>query len=284
MASTVPPPGAVVRVNSTVPPPGVRVTSSAWVKTLKEEIKGGPDKADPSIFADADEDSEIRVPSQETLRVPSDISSTRILSNDSAIEALAAAALSDLPTSRVHSHASIGTVSLGDAAAATTVGQLSGQRTSTIEFLKKVGLLQSASLTTDSLVQKSLQDADPTLHQRKRPASPPKKESKDDMEVFDEKELKEWDILSGRGGKSNHHPGNKRFRQVVEEMKEKYRVTNVKTDKTALSKAIVAYVDGYGGRFLKKISPGKWRLMTTSESRKKTSQALRETKELKWKL
>jgi hypothetical protein len=100
-------------------------------------------------------------------------------------------------------------------------------------------------------------------------------------------EITDADILSGRGGKSNHHVGNKRFRHLVSEMKAMYRSSGQKTDKTALSRGIIEYVHSYGGRFL--IQDGtandrQWRVMTTIEARKKTSQALRETKVLKWTL
>ena len=85
------------------------------------------------------------------------------------------------------------------------------------------------------------------------------------------------------GGKSNHHVGNKRYRQVVSEMKNMYRSTEAKTVKTDLSRAIVDHVCSYGGRFVKKDeASGKYYLLTKAEARKKTSQALRETKALKW--
>jgi hypothetical protein len=84
-------------------------------------------------------------------------------------------------------------------------------------------------------------------------------------------------------GKSNHHSGNKRYRQVVSEMKRTYQSTGAKTAKTDLSRAIVEHVVGYGGRFLKKDeSTGQYFLLTKAQARRKTSQALRETKELKW--
>jgi hypothetical protein len=93
----------------------------------------------------------------------------------------------------------------------------------------------------------------------------------------------EFDVLCGRGGKSNHHAGNKKYRQVVSEMKARYRTMEAKAAKTDLSRAIVDHVYGYGGRFLKlDRTSGKYEVMSTLESRKKTSQALRETKELKW--
>ena len=91
------------------------------------------------------------------------------------------------------------------------------------------------------------------------------------------------DVLCGRGGLSNHHPGNKRFRRVVNEMKNTYRTTEAKNLKTDLSRAIVEHVCGYGGRFIRKDEKkGRYHVLTKAEARRKTSQALRETKELKW--
>lgn len=93
----------------------------------------------------------------------------------------------------------------------------------------------------------------------------------------------EADVLCGRGGLSNHHPGNKRFRRVVSEMKRTYRSTETKNSKTSLSRAIVDHVCNYGGRFIRKDDKtGRYHVLTKADARKKTSQALRETKELKW--
>ncbi len=91
------------------------------------------------------------------------------------------------------------------------------------------------------------------------------------------------DVLCGRGGKSNHHPGNKRYRQVISQMKSGYRQIGNKTAKTDLSRAIVDHVYEYGGRFLRyEKAIGKFIVLTPSEARKKTSQALREAKDVKW--
>lgn len=96
-------------------------------------------------------------------------------------------------------------------------------------------------------------------------------------------QVKEFDVLCGRGGKTNHHNGNKRYRQVVNEMKLMYRRTEAKTLKTDLSKAIVEHVCNYGGRFVKlDTKSGKYFILTKTEARKKTSQALREMKVIKW--
>lgn len=95
--------------------------------------------------------------------------------------------------------------------------------------------------------------------------------------------IRETDVLCGRGGRSNHAPGNKRYRRVISEMKQTYKNTEAKSNKTDLSRAIVDHVCQYGGRFIKKEeSTGRYYVLTRGEARKKTSQALRESKALKW--
>ena len=66
-------------------------------------------------------------------------------------------------------------------------------------------------------------------------------------------------------------------------MRSNYRNIEAKSAKTDLSRAIVEHVTSYGGRFVKvDKTTGKFYVLTVAEARKKTSQALRETKELKW--
>lgn len=89
--------------------------------------------------------------------------------------------------------------------------------------------------------------------------------------------------LTGRGGRSNHHAGNKRYRHVISDMKLMYKKSEAKAIKTDLSRAIVDHVCKYGGRFIKKeVTTGRYYVLTRGEARKKTSQALREAKALKW--
>ena len=95
--------------------------------------------------------------------------------------------------------------------------------------------------------------------------------------------VRQEDVMCGRGGRSNHHSGNKRYRQVISDLKMMYRKTEDKTTKTDLSRAIVEHVCHYGGRFIrldKKV--GRYYILSMADARKKTSQALRDSKELKW--
>ena len=62
-------------------------------------------------------------------------------------------------------------------------------------------------------------------------------------------------------------------------MKEKYRNTEDKDEKTDLSRSIVDQVCDYGGKFIKKDSTGRYYVLTKAEARIKTSQALRENRD-----
>merc|ERR1712224_1096754 len=60
------------------------------------------------------------------------------------------------------------------------------------------------------------------------------------------------DVLMGRGGRSNHHPGNQRYRKEIERVEEFYKSTDDKDEKTSISETLVLYVQSYGGNFLEK--------------------------------
>jgi len=97
------------------------------------------------------------------------------------------------------------------------------------------------------------------------------------------------DVLTGRGGYTNQNPGNKRYREDLENQKVLYRelgetreeVTG-KLLKTYVAEAVVVQVKTMGGRFLDKdLTTGRWYVMSDSKAREKAAQALRtnETKE-----
>lgn len=85
------------------------------------------------------------------------------------------------------------------------------------------------------------------------------------------------DVLFGRGGRSNHHIGNKVYRDIVTAQQDRYRACD-KHDKTRVAQAIVDRVHNeIGGRFLE-LDPtsGKWFLVPNVVARRKVGQALRE--------
>jgi hypothetical protein len=84
------------------------------------------------------------------------------------------------------------------------------------------------------------------------------------------------DVLSGRGGGTNVHPGNRDFRDLIN-MHRKTYLQAKKNDKPAISRAIVRKIRENNGRFLKKNEKaGLWFEIGDDASREKTSQALRQ--------
>jgi len=88
----------------------------------------------------------------------------------------------------------------------------------------------------------------------------------------------EKDVLMGRGGKSNHHPGNMRYRAEIDRLQEEYKKTDDKDEKTNISETLVLHVQSYGGNFLEKDDDG-WYVIDDVVARRKVSQALREDKD-----
>merc|ERR1712176_632126 len=94
----------------------------------------------------------------------------------------------------------------------------------------------------------------------------------------DIKEPHEHDVLYGRGGGTNHHPGNKRYRKMVEERKLDY-VNSKRLDKPLVALEIIKVWRSQEppGRFLKmNEKTGTWNDVGDKKAREKTSQALRE--------
>ncbi|GKY95601.1 hypothetical protein MPSEU_000521400 [Mayamaea pseudoterrestris] len=86
----------------------------------------------------------------------------------------------------------------------------------------------------------------------------------------------EEDVLLGRGGRSNHHVGNKRYLAMKEDIQPRY-IAASKAEKTAISQELVDRVKSSGGRFLE-LDPlrNEWFEITEIKARKKASQTLRE--------
>jgi hypothetical protein len=79
--------------------------------------------------------------------------------------------------------------------------------------------------------------------------------------------------------------GNKKYRSIVNQRKDEYRDIPLKQRKakTAFVRGIVQHINNCGGRFVDmEETSGRYYVVTMERARKKTSQALRETKELKW--
>jgi hypothetical protein len=83
--------------------------------------------------------------------------------------------------------------------------------------------------------------------------------------------------LLGRGGRSNHHAGNERFRELIRRNRPSYNDLP-KHEKIQLSRSIVRAIEELGGRFLEPAKDGQSHYLVASRKRcvDKTSQCLRE--------
>ena len=95
-------------------------------------------------------------------------------------------------------------------------------------------------------------------------------------------EMTEHDVISGRGTAANNHPGNIKYREIIEKWKPTYRSLGKKEklQKHEFSILIKQEVERCGARFLARCPyhVGSWVLMSPALSRRKCSQALREGK------
>ena len=88
------------------------------------------------------------------------------------------------------------------------------------------------------------------------------------------------DVLLGRGGHANHHPGNKTLLERVKMFQPTYKSFGSEEDgkkqKNNLTRELVEWVQAQGGRFLKR--SGKdvpWREVSYNEARMKVSHLFR---------
>lgn len=87
------------------------------------------------------------------------------------------------------------------------------------------------------------------------------------------------DVLCGRGGTVNAHPGNEQYRKFVDRKKRLYLTARFKREKRLISSKIVDEIRNLDppGRFLlKDANSNVWRDIGDEKARDKTSQALRE--------
>jgi hypothetical protein len=117
--------------------------------------------------------------------------------------------------------------------------------------------------------------------------SPPKKKRKRKKRKKVVPEHKEYvnisdlDVLLGRGGRSNHHPGNKRYREEVTAFRRVYSSLDTDKEKTEMSQLLVDVIQKAGGRFLEEEKDANkeslgWYVIPNIVARRKASQALRE--------
>lgn len=92
--------------------------------------------------------------------------------------------------------------------------------------------------------------------------------------TIDGVQVNDHDVLLGRGGVTNAHLGNKKYRSLVRRWQRDYLAT-AKLKKASIAQLIVDTIQNEGGRFLTE-KKGVWVAISKDKAREKTSQALRE--------
>eukprot|EP00535_Pseudo-nitzschia_heimii_P004940 CAMPEP_0197189706 /NCGR_PEP_ID=MMETSP1423-20130617/20263_1 /TAXON_ID=476441 /ORGANISM="Pseudo-nitzschia heimii, Strain UNC1101" /LENGTH=410 /DNA_ID=CAMNT_0042641903 /DNA_START=297 /DNA_END=1525 /DNA_ORIENTATION=- len=134
-----------------------------------------------------------------------------------------------------------------------------------------VGESASAKATTTMAIGVNI----PTTTFKKKPTK--RKPRKVIPEIKEYVEFTQKDVLFGRGGRSNHHQGNKIYRDIVTNNQNHYRGCD-KNEKTKVAQGIVDHIQNVvGGRFLELDRDIKrWFLVPNVVARRKVGQALRE--------
>ncbi|VEU33637.1 unnamed protein product [Pseudo-nitzschia multistriata] len=122
---------------------------------------------------------------------------------------------------------------------------------------------------------KSMGKSFPPAAQKKKTAKRKSRKIVPEVKVF--VDFNQKDVLFGRGGRSNHHPGNKTYRDIVTKQQSFYRGCD-KNEKTKVAQGIVDHIQNtVGGRFLELDREVKqWFLVPNVVARRKVGQALRE--------
>lgn len=106
-----------------------------------------------------------------------------------------------------------------------------------------------------------------------------KKEKKKDSPLVEVDKPGQHDVICGRGGGSNNHPGNVYWRILVKKSKPLY-ICSLKSHKMVVARSVVEMVRKRvpSGSFLEKnLKTGKWEEIGERRAIEKTSQALRES-------
>ncbi|KAL3926020.1 MAG: hypothetical protein SGILL_000019 [Bacillariaceae sp.] len=91
-------------------------------------------------------------------------------------------------------------------------------------------------------------------------------------------EITDCDVLMGRGGRSNHHPGNHFYLALIAQIKPKYEECKQKSEKTRVAQSVVDFIHHKRkGRFVELDSEtGRWYVADNRTARTKAGQALRD--------
>jgi hypothetical protein len=91
-----------------------------------------------------------------------------------------------------------------------------------------------------------------------------------------EQEPTPFDVVSGRGGRSNHHAGNRHYWMQVLGFRQAYKVCDIDVKKAEIAQAIVDSIHVLPGRFLQTDESKRWFVVPDRVALDKVKQALRD--------
>ncbi|KAL3827326.1 hypothetical protein ACHAXA_005072 [Cyclostephanos tholiformis] len=157
--------------------------------------------------------------------------------------------------------------------------ELGGHHTAVEALLFAAERVESRKISAESMTAgPSIEEFAPTATSSKLTSLVTSKKKNRHGRILDESktiEPADDDVLLGRGGYVNIHPGNIKFREKALELRPWYE-SSTKEEKYNISKVLIESVRGKGHRFLEKGSDGLWHEVSGNGVRKKASQSLRE--------
>jgi hypothetical protein len=143
---------------------------------------------------------------------------------------------------------------------------------------RKVSHQQECKAEADTNTPPTETTPTPTTKTKTETKSRRKAGEPDIKHYLDEDEISDCDVLCGRGGRSNHFPGNKFYLAKIAETKATYHQCELKSEKTRVAQSVVDYINHERkGRFLElEKESGRWFIVSNRTARTKAGQALRD--------
>jgi len=135
-----------------------------------------------------------------------------------------------------------------------------------------------SSKSTSSIKKTPVRKAIQSKHQTTKRTTRPRRVIPENKEYIPEgEEPKYSDVVSGRGGRSNHHMGNRRYFGRVLDLRKQYRECAYDEEKTVVAQSIVDFIQNGSGRFLQRECKTKrWFVLPDKVALDKAKQALRD--------
>jgi hypothetical protein len=123
----------------------------------------------------------------------------------------------------------------------------------------------------------------PSSSSLKKRSSKPRRALPETKTYIEESEPKDSDVISGRGGRSNRHPGNKACWLVMLSHREAYRHCTTDEEKKKIAQGVVDFVSLQNGRYVQlDAERERWFVLPNGVALEKAKQGLRDKHVPRW--